>query len=169
MRVDRIQPQDLVKLRIKDRVLYGEVLEVADGIVRFRPLCPAAGWHRAAARQVVGHWRKVGRRSGQPDDKPTTASIATPNSYRARRPRTDPRILESVRMSLRFPPTRTPHRGSRFRVRKRHSEEDRLGHVQLVRCGRDFRHDRDGCCHCACDSPVWGVCRLLQGAITPTS
>ena len=78
MRVDRIQPQDLVKLRIKDRVLYGEVLEVADGIVRFRPLCPAAGWHRAAARQVVEHWHKVGRRNGQPDDKPTTASIATP-------------------------------------------------------------------------------------------
>ena len=55
MRVDRIQPQDLVKLKIKDRLLYGEVLEVVDGVVRFRPLCPAAGWHRATARQVVGH------------------------------------------------------------------------------------------------------------------
>ena len=51
MRVDRIQPQDLVKLRIKDRVLYGEVLEVADGIVRFRPLCPrmpGSSWNLAA-------------------------------------------------------------------------------------------------------------------------
>jgi hypothetical protein len=63
MRVDRIQPQDLVKLRVKDRVLYGEVVEVADGIVRFQTLCPAAGWHHATARQVVGHWRKVGRRT----------------------------------------------------------------------------------------------------------
>jgi len=62
MRVARIKAQDLVQLRVKDRVLYGEVLEVADGIVRFRPLSPAAGWHRATARQVVGHWRKAGRR-----------------------------------------------------------------------------------------------------------
>jgi hypothetical protein len=63
MRVNSIQPQDLVRLRIKERVVYREVLDVADGIVRFRPLCPAAGWHRATARQVVGHWRKAGRRT----------------------------------------------------------------------------------------------------------
>jgi hypothetical protein len=29
--------------------VYGEVLEVADGRVSFRPLCPAAGWHRSLA------------------------------------------------------------------------------------------------------------------------
>ena len=40
MRVGGIQPRDLVQLRVKDRVLYGEVLEVADGIVRFRRSAP---------------------------------------------------------------------------------------------------------------------------------
>jgi hypothetical protein len=55
--------------RVKDRVIYGEVLDIADGVVRFRPLCPAAGWHSATARQVVGHWRKVGRRGGGERDK----------------------------------------------------------------------------------------------------
>jgi hypothetical protein len=49
MGVDRIQPQDLVKLRAKDLVVYGELLEVADRVVRFRPLSPAAGWHHATA------------------------------------------------------------------------------------------------------------------------
>lgn len=68
MRIDRITPQDLVKVRVKDRVIYGEVLDVTDGVVRFRPLCPAAGWHSATARQVVGHWRNVGRREGGDGD-----------------------------------------------------------------------------------------------------
>ena len=69
MRVDRITPHDLVKIRVKDRVIYGEVLDIADGVVRFRPLCPAAGWHSATPRQVVAHWRKVGRRGGGERDK----------------------------------------------------------------------------------------------------
>ena len=63
MSLDRIQPQDLVKLQVKDRVRYGEVLQAANGIVRFRRLCPASGWHHATARQVVAHWRELGRRA----------------------------------------------------------------------------------------------------------
>jgi hypothetical protein len=65
MRLDRVAVGDLVLCQIKGRLVYGEVLEAADGQVRFRPLCPAAGWHRAGAREVVGHWRKTGRRRGQ--------------------------------------------------------------------------------------------------------
>ena len=70
MRLTTLASGDLVKLAIKGRDMYGEVTEVKDGVVYFRPLCPAAGWHRATARQVVGHWRKAGRRatSGNDDD-----------------------------------------------------------------------------------------------------
>ena len=64
MRVERIAAQDLVLVRVKDRLIYGEVLEISNRTVRFRPLCPAAGWHSATARQVLGHWRKAGRRGG---------------------------------------------------------------------------------------------------------
>jgi hypothetical protein len=67
MRLDRIAVGDLVLCRIKGRSVYGEVLEVVDGRVRFRPLCPAAGWHRASAREIVSHWRKSGRHRGQAD------------------------------------------------------------------------------------------------------
>jgi hypothetical protein len=65
MRLDRVAVGDLVLCRIKGRSVYGEVLEVAEGQVRFRPLCPAAGWHRAGAREVVGHWRKTGPHRSQ--------------------------------------------------------------------------------------------------------
>jgi hypothetical protein len=78
MRVDRIQPQDLVKLRAKDRVVYGELLEVADRIVHFRPLSPAAGWHHATARQVVGHLAQGQTTNKQQDDKPTPTGITIP-------------------------------------------------------------------------------------------
>jgi len=61
VRVERIAAHDLVLVRVKDRLIYGQVLAISDGTVRFRPLCPAAGWHSATARQVIGHWRKTGR------------------------------------------------------------------------------------------------------------
>ena len=67
MRLDRIAVGDLVLARIKGRSVYGEVLEVAGSRVRFRPLCPAAGWHHASAREIVSHWRKSGRQRGQVD------------------------------------------------------------------------------------------------------
>ena len=71
IRIERIAAHDLVLVRVKDRLIYGEVLEITDGTVRMRPLCPGAGWHRATARQVVGHWRKTGRRQPpQPSQPP---------------------------------------------------------------------------------------------------
>jgi hypothetical protein len=57
-----------MKLAIKGRHMYGEVTEVKDGVVYFRPLRPATGWRHASAREVVGHWRKAGRRDR--DDAP---------------------------------------------------------------------------------------------------
>jgi hypothetical protein len=107
MRVGGIQPQDLVQLRVKDRVVYGEVLEVADGIVRFRPLCPAAGWHRATARQVVGHWRKAGRGTSNGTTSPTPAALTVPSTTpapEARDPRTNPQLKGNEARNGRLPP-----------------------------------------------------------------
>jgi hypothetical protein len=63
VRLDRIRVGDVVLCRIKGRSMYGEVLEVTGGRVNFRPLCPAAGWHHATAREIVSHWRKSGSRT----------------------------------------------------------------------------------------------------------
>ncbi len=65
MRLDRIRIGDVVLCRIKGRSVYGEVVEVTDGRVNFRPLCPAAGWHHATAREIVSHWRRTGHRTGE--------------------------------------------------------------------------------------------------------
>jgi hypothetical protein len=56
MKLERVQPGDVVRCAIKGRTsIYGEVTEIKDGIVYFRPLCPATGWRHASAREVVGH------------------------------------------------------------------------------------------------------------------
>ena len=65
--MDRVAAGDLILCRIKGRSVYGEVLEITGGQVSFRPLCPAAGWRHASAREIVGHWRKAGRHGGQAD------------------------------------------------------------------------------------------------------
>jgi hypothetical protein len=75
MRTDRMAVGDLVLCRIKGRSVYGEVLEITGGQVNFRPLCPAAGWHHASAREIVSHWRKSGRRGAGAElaeDEPAT-------------------------------------------------------------------------------------------------
>jgi hypothetical protein len=65
MKLDRVEPGDVVCCAIKGRTgIWGEVTEIRDAIVYFGPLCPAAGWRHARAREVVGHWRKAGRRGG---------------------------------------------------------------------------------------------------------
>lgn len=63
MRLDRITVGDIVRASIKGRVVYGEVREVAQGVVHFHPISPAAGWRHATARDITGHWRKVRRHS----------------------------------------------------------------------------------------------------------
>jgi hypothetical protein len=69
VRLERIQTGDLVLARIKGRAVYGEVLEVTDGRVKFRPLCPGTGWWSATAREVVSHWRSTSRRGPAQDDE----------------------------------------------------------------------------------------------------
>lgn len=67
MRIDAIAVGDMVKASIGGRVVYGEVLEVRDGVVHFTPISRAAGWRHAAAHQIVAHWRRAGRRGTGPD------------------------------------------------------------------------------------------------------
>jgi hypothetical protein len=62
VRIEAIAVGDIVKAAIGGRVIYGEVLEIRDQQVHFHPLSHGAGWHHANARQIIGHWRKVGRR-----------------------------------------------------------------------------------------------------------
>jgi hypothetical protein len=40
VRIDRIAVGDIVKASIKPRVVYGEVRQIIDGVVHFRPLSP---------------------------------------------------------------------------------------------------------------------------------
>jgi hypothetical protein len=73
VRLERIRVGDLVLAKIKGRSVYGEVLEIAGGQVEFRPLCPAAGWRHATAREIVGHWHRADRRSGGGDQPSSPA------------------------------------------------------------------------------------------------
>ena len=73
MRVDRISAGDIVKASIKGRTVYGEVREVAGGVVHFLPLTHAAGWRHASAHEIVGHWRKTGRAHAGDDSEPAAA------------------------------------------------------------------------------------------------
>ena len=65
---------DIVKAAIGGRTVYGEVLEIRDRVVYFDPLSRGAGWRHATATQIVGHWRRAGRRRGRGgetgDDQP---------------------------------------------------------------------------------------------------
>jgi hypothetical protein len=69
MRIDGITLGDIVKASIGGRVIYGEVLEIRDRIVYFNPISRGSGWRHANANQIVGHWRRAGRRrSGESAD-----------------------------------------------------------------------------------------------------
>jgi hypothetical protein len=74
VRLDRVVVGDIVKASIGGRLVYGEVLEVRDGAVHFTPISRAAGWRHASAAQVVGHWRRTGRRRTGEDGE----SVAPP-------------------------------------------------------------------------------------------
>lgn len=78
MRLDRVAPGDVIKASIKGRTgIWGEVTEIQDGVVYFTPFCPATGWRNASAREIVGHWRKVGRRGAGPDDGPDMPAVVS--------------------------------------------------------------------------------------------
>jgi hypothetical protein len=72
MRLEGIHVGDIVLCSIKGRRVYGEVQDISDGMVRFAPLSAAAGWRHAGAHDIIGHWRKAGRRSSSTsgDDAP---------------------------------------------------------------------------------------------------
>ena len=73
MRLERLAAGDVIKAQVKGRTVWGEVTEVGDGVVYFRPISHAAGWRHATAREIVGHWRKAGRRgekgAGEEDEQ----------------------------------------------------------------------------------------------------
>jgi hypothetical protein len=75
MRLERVALGDVIKARINGRSLWGEVTEVKDGVVYFSPLSPAAGWRHASAREIIGHWRKAGRRAPGGDDHEAPAAV----------------------------------------------------------------------------------------------
>jgi hypothetical protein len=78
MRLDRVLPGDVIKASIKGRTgIWGEVTEVRDGIVYFMPLCPATGWRHASAREIVGHWRKAGRRAADSEESADMPSVVS--------------------------------------------------------------------------------------------
>ncbi len=79
MKPERVLPGDVVRCAIKSRTgIWGEVTEIRDGIVYFRPLCPATGWRHASAREVVGHWRKAGRRASDDNAPPVPREQLSP-------------------------------------------------------------------------------------------
>jgi hypothetical protein len=72
MRLDRIAIGDIVLAKIKGRSIFGEVLEITDRQVNFRPLCPG----QAGGTPRLGRSLRTG---GRPADAPR----ATPkNSHR---------------------------------------------------------------------------------------
>ena len=73
MRLDPIAVGDIVKASIGGRIVYGEVLEIRDGAVYFTPISRGSGWRHATAAQVVGHWRRAGRRRTSADGESVTA------------------------------------------------------------------------------------------------
>jgi hypothetical protein len=58
---------DLVLVSKGGRPVYGEVVELRQGVVQFRPLCRGVSWRHASAREVVAHWRRAAGSAG-PDD-----------------------------------------------------------------------------------------------------
>ena len=80
MRIEGIAAGDIVKASIGGRTVYGEVSAIRDRVVYFEPLSRAAGWRHASAGQIVGHWRKAGRRraSGSVGDAADEQPVVQP-------------------------------------------------------------------------------------------
>jgi hypothetical protein len=70
MKLAYIHPQDMIEVNKGGRRMYGKVVEIRDGVVQFEPLCRGVSYHHATAREVIGHWRKTGRRGPGPADEP---------------------------------------------------------------------------------------------------
>jgi len=118
VKLQRIAVGDLVLARIKGRSVYGEVLEITDGQVNFRPLCPAAGWRHATAREIMGHWRKTGRRAAgaelaEEESRPPREQLSLPGCTRESRD-VDTRHVAGASVGVpRRPRARSCYRGAR--------------------------------------------------------
>jgi hypothetical protein len=76
-----MHPRDLIEVNKGGRRMYGKVVEIRDGVVQFEPLCRGISYRHASAREIVGHWRKTGRRGPGPGDEPDTPeTTAVPGS-----------------------------------------------------------------------------------------
>ena len=83
MKLERVQPGDVVRWAIKGRTgIDGEVTEIKDGIVYFPGAVPRERVAACDPCEVVGHWRKAGRRGGQ-DNAPLAPreQVSLPGVY----------------------------------------------------------------------------------------
>ena len=69
MKLAYVHQGDLVEVNKGGRRMFGEVIEIRDGVVRFEPLCRGISYRHASAREIIGHWRKTGRRGPGPADE----------------------------------------------------------------------------------------------------
>ena len=70
MKLASIHAGDLIEVNKGGRRVYGRVVEICDGVMQFEPLCRGISYRHASAREIVGHWRKTGRRGPGPVDEP---------------------------------------------------------------------------------------------------
>jgi len=78
MRIDGIAVGDIVRASIGGRIVYGEVLEIRGGVIHFNPISRGAGWRHASAHQIVGHWRRAGRRGSAADAVDGAGAVVAP-------------------------------------------------------------------------------------------
>jgi hypothetical protein len=75
MKLASIHPGDLIEVDKRGRRMFGKVVEIEDALVRFEPLCPGVSYRHASSREIIGHWKKTGRRtSGRSSDQAPTAA-----------------------------------------------------------------------------------------------
>lgn len=70
MKLAHIHPGDLVEVNKGGRRMYGQVLEIRNGVVQFEPLCRGVSYRHASAREIICHWRRTGRRGTAPTGEP---------------------------------------------------------------------------------------------------
>ncbi len=61
--------QDMIEVNKGGRRFYAQLIEISDGVVQFEPLSRGVSYRHASAREIIGHWRKTGRRGPGPGDE----------------------------------------------------------------------------------------------------
>jgi hypothetical protein len=129
MRVGGIQSQDLIQLSGKDRVLYGEVLEVADGIVRFRSAPPLAGTAQQPGKSS-GTGAKARRRTRNKTTSQAQQPSPSPQPLPSPKPETSPTTPGTRPVTADFPVKQKRGSWLAHPHEQRRSAEDSAGHVQ---------------------------------------